>query len=294
MRHFLDIKDFSAQYLLDRLNLAVKIKQDKSKFAKILEGKTLAMIFQKPSLRTRVSFEIAMKQLGGEVLTLQQSDTHLGKGEPISDMAQVLSRMVDIVGIRCFGHEDLLEFAKYSKIPLINALTNHTHPCQIMAAMLTFMEKFGSLEGLKLTWVGDWNNVLNSYIEFAQIFGKIEFYIATPAKFKSKDFTAQQNIVWTESPIEAVTNADVVITDTWVSMGDIDGDIKKMELSDYQINSNLMKFAKKSAIFSHCLPAHRGEEVSAEVIDGQNSIIFDEAENRIHAQKAIILGCLGY
>ena len=299
MAHFIDLNELSKAQLNEIFKLAgdIKSRLKKGEIYSPLAGKQLAMIFEKPSTRTRTSFEVGMSQLGGNSVILNTENTQLGRGEEISDTAQVLSRYVDVMMIRCFAHKTLLDLAKHSQVPVINGLTDFSHPCQIMADIMTYQEHKGSIEGKIVAWTGDSNNVTTSWIHAA---GKLGFTlkIATPENLKPNDETLQvmkdsnSEIIWTSNPKEAVENADLVTTDTWVSMGDKDADEKCRILQDYQVNNDLMAFASKDAIFMHCLPAHRGDEVTEDVIDGPKSVVFDEAENRLHVQKAIIIWCL--
>ena len=262
-----------------------------------LAGKTMAMIFDRPSTRTRVSFDVAMRQLGGESITLTGQEMQLGRGETIADTARVLSRYVDAIMIRTLDHNMLTELAEHATIPVINGLTKLSHPCQIMADVLTFEEHRGKIEGAKVAWTGDANNVLTSWMHAADRF-KFELRVATPPELKP----AKALLDWIKEsgadihvgadPDEAVKGADCVVTDTWVSMGDKDGNRRHNLLKRYQVNERLMAKAKPDAIFMHCLPAHRGEEVTTEVMDGPQSVVFDEAENRLHAQKGILSWCL--
>lgn len=265
---------------------------------KPLEGKVLAMIFDKPSTRTRVSFDVGMRQLGGEAIMLTGTEMQLGRGETIADTARVLSRYVDAIMIRILSHEALLELAAHATVPVINGLTRRSHPCQVMADVMTFEEHRGSIEGRTVAWTGDDNNVLASWAHAAERF-KFRLNVATPPQLSPgkpmKDFirATKADIHLGHDPEAAVTGADCVVTDTWVSMGDKDGEHRHNLLKPYQVNSKLMSLAKPEAIFMHCLPAHRGEEVTDEVIDGPQSVVFDEAENRLHAQKGILAWCFG-
>ena len=293
-RDFIDIERVPARELRKILKLAVKLKKRNKD---LLKGKTLVSIFEKPSTRTRVSFEVGMNQLGGHVITMNSSETQIGRGETIDDTAKVLSRFVDIIMLRANTHESLLELAEHATVPVINGLTNFSHPCQIMADILTFEEHRGNINGKKIAWVGDGNNVLTSWIHAAAKFN-FALHIATPKKLApnqkvmEKAIKAGANIKIFESTSDCVKGVDCVITDTWVSMGDADAENRIKLLQDYQVNEKLMAHASPSAIFMHCLPAHRGEEVSSGVIDGKQSVVFDEAENRLHAQKAIMAWCL--
>ncbi|WP_374574656.1 ornithine carbamoyltransferase [Phenylobacterium sp.] len=260
--------------------------------------RVLAMIFQKNSTRTRFSFDAAIRQLGGSGIISTSADMQLGRGETIEDTAKVLSRMVDAVMIRANRHEDVEAFAEVATIPVINGLTDKSHPCQILADLQTFEEHRGSLEGRTIAWVGDGNNVCSSFIHAAPVFG-FKLNIAAPKKYYpdlsdlARAREAQGRIEVTEDPREAVRGADCVVADTWVSMGDADKDERMAALEPYQVDDKLMDLAAADGVFLHCLPAHRGEEVTESVIDGPRSLIWDEAENRIHAQKSILAWCLG-
>ena len=288
-----DIKE-DVSYIID---LAIKIKAGEIEDMP-LEGKTLAMIFQKSSTRTRVSFDVGMYQLGGRAIFLSSNDLQMGRGEPISDTAKVLSRFVDGIMIRAIEHEDVVELAKYSNVPVISGLTNLEHPCQALADMLTIKEHFGSFKGKKICFVGDGNNVCNSLLLIAPLLG-MDMSVACPEGYEpdenilkiSKYFAKDNNTEITiSSDINiALDNVDIVYTDVWVSMGDEAEKAKRLkDLKPYQVNKELMDIANDDAIFMHCLPAVRGQEVSADVIDGPQSVIYDEAENRLHAQKAIL------
>jgi ornithine carbamoyltransferase len=261
-------------------------------------GRTLAMIFEKNSTRTRFSFDAAMRQLGGDVIISTANDMQLGRGETIEDTARVLSRMVDAVMIRANRHADLEAFAAASAVPLVNGLSDRSHPCQILADILTLEEHRGPVAGKVLAWVGDGNNVCSTFIHAAPVFG-YELRIASPKQYRPSETDLlraaerQGRIVVTEDPRAAVDGADCVIADTWVSMGDTDRDARLAALGPYQVDAALMGLAKRDAVFLHDLPAHRGEEVTAEVIDGPQSLIWDEAENRLHAQKSILAWCFG-
>jgi len=262
------------------------------------DGCTLAMIFEKNSTRTRFSFDAAMRQLGGAVIISNAHEMQLGRGEPIEDTARVLSRMVDAVMIRANVHEDVERLALASSVPVINGLSDKGHPCQIMADVLTIEEHRGPIAGKTLAWVGDGNNVCASFIHAAPKLG-FKLRIASPAIYHpdlvdlARAAEQQAEVFTTEDPVEAVRGADVVITDTWVSMGDTDHDERLDALEPYQVDAALMRGAGSDAVFLHCLPAHRGEEVTDEVIDGPASLIWDEAENRLHAQKSILAWCFG-
>ena len=300
-RHFLDLTDFSNAELAHILALAKKMKAKRVKGAppvdRPLAGKYLGMIFDKPSTRTRVSFDVAMRELGGETIVLSGKEMQIGRGETIADTARVLSRFVDAIMIRILSHDDLVELAAHASVPVINGLTKVSHPCQIMADVLTFEEHRGPIAGRTAAWVGDANNVLASWVHAAARFG-FTINAATPAALAPDpaliDWARANNVAFniTRDPREAVKGADVVITDCWVSMGDKDEDFRRQTLAPYQVNTKLMGEAAKDAIFMHCLPAHRGEEVTDAVIDGPQSVVFDEAENRLHAQKAVLAWCL--
>lgn len=298
INHFIDIDRLNAAELRDIIELAKKLKQKRSEgieYAPLFE-KHLAMIFEKNSTRTRVSFEIGIKELGGDAVYLNSSDIQLGRGETVADTARVLSRYCDMIMLRANSHKSLLELAEYSQIPVINGLTDRSHPCQIMADIMAFEEAKGSIEGKTLAWVGDGNNVANSFIHGAVKFG-FKLNIACPKEYmisdKMKEYAEQGEVKITTNPAEAVQDADCIITDTWVSMGDTDKEERLEALKPYQVNAQLMGKAKPEAVFMHCLPAHRGEEVTAEVIDGSRSLVWEEAENRLHAQKAIMCWCMG-
>ncbi len=305
-KHFIDLDKIPAKELLAIVALAKKLKKEKSatKQAKLLPHKNLAMIFEKTSTRTRVSFEVGINQLGGHAIVMNKNDMQLGKGESVADTAKVLSRFVDAIMIRSNSHQTILELAKHSSVPVINALSDFSHPCQIIASILAIEEHVGKISGKKLAWFGDANNVLNSYIHAAKAFN-FELAIATPKEFDfcnleiKKAVKSGAKISHLSDAKKAAKNADVIITDTWFSMGDEaekDDAAKQRKinlLTPFQVNSDLMKLAKKSAIFTHCLPAYRGFEVTADVIDSKKSVVFDEAENRLHAQKAILLWAFG-
>jgi ornithine carbamoyltransferase len=258
----------------------------------IFAGKVLAMIFEKSSTRTRVSFEAGMAQLGGDSLFLSPTDTQLGRGEPIQDSARVISRMVDIVMIRTFGHDNIEQFAKYSAVPVINALTDQYHPCQLLADIQTFVEHRGSITGKTVAWIGDGNNMCNSWIN-AAIMLNFRLNIACPADYQPDSTLLEEagdSVLLTTDPVSAVTGADLVTTDVFTSMGqESEQDDRLSRFSRYQVNHDLMEHAEDNALFMHCLPAHRGEEVSAELLEDESvSVVWDEAENRLHAQKALM------
>ncbi|MGE4528732.1 MAG: ornithine carbamoyltransferase [Rhodospirillaceae bacterium] len=298
-RHFLDLADIDAGTLRRMINLAAHYRDGTAPEAlrHPLAGKTLAMIFEKPSTRTRVSFQVGMQQLGGEVVVLSHQDTQLGRGETIADAARVLSRYVDILMIRTFEPATLHELADHATVPVINGLTDETHPCQVMADIATFEQHLGPIEGKVVTWTGDGNNVAQSWIEAAPKFG-FEMRLACPeglepnAEIVAAARKAGGDIVLGSDPEALVEGADCVVTDTWLSMHDTDTDRSNL-LMPYQVNRRLMSRAKPTALFMHCLPAHRNEEVTDEVMDGPQSVVWDEAENRLHAQKAIMVWCMG-
>lgn len=303
-RDFLDFADFTALELHDLLALAIdlKEKQKQGQFYRPLAGKTLGLIFEKSSTRTRVSFEVAMFQLGGHALFLSSQDTQMGRGEPIADTAKVLSRYVDGVMIRTFGHQNVIEFARAATIPVINGLTDLHHPCQVLADILTLWEKKGTLKGLNVTYIGDGNNMANSWLIAAPKFG-INLRVATPPGYECDPQVVEQakglaklhgtELLLTNDPVSAVQNTDMIYTDVWASMGqEQEQKIREQHFAAYQVNAELVKHAKSDYLFMHCLPAHRGEEVTADVIDGPNSVIFDEAENRLHVQKAILVALM--
>ena len=306
MKNFINISDLSKNELRSIIDGAKKRKSERGKKANSqpdadqpIQGKTMIMFFAKPSTRTRISFDLAVKQLGGSSIILNEDEIHYGKGdETIKDTAKVLSQYADILMIRTDSHKDINEFKKYLDIPIINGLTNLSHPCQIMADILTFEESKGDIEGKIIAWLGDGNNVANSFIEAATKF-KFELRIACPKKYqpdKKIVATAKKNnckLLITEDPYKAAKDADCVMTDKWVSMSD-KGDKKKKKkiLKKYQVNKKIMKTAKSDAIFMHCLPASREEEVTSEVMDGKQSVVWLQAFNRIHAQKSIIEWCV--
>jgi len=298
MRHFIDLRDFSADTLQMMLDHAQAMKQARragTGHEQPLAGKTVAMIFEKPSTRTRVSFETGIVQLGGTPLVLSAQDLQLGRGESIEDTARVLSRYVDAIMIRCFDHNTVLLLAEYATVPVINALTNRSHPCQLMADLQTMIEYHGQLIGQSVAWLGDGNNVATSWVEAASLFGfqlrmACPHGYAPPAELLAWARANGGDIILTEDVAEAVDQVQTVVTDVWVSMGQ-EGGNQQQDLAAYQVNEDVMKQAAGDAIFMHCLPAKRGLEVSAAVIDGPQSAVFDEAENRLHAQKAILAWC---
>ncbi len=297
-RHFLDLAEIDASDLRDIVTRSGAMKAQKAAVQSQapLAGKTLAMIFERPSTRTRVSFEVAMRQLGGDVVVLRPEEMQLKRGETVADTARVLSRYVDAIMIRTGADHKLRELARHATVPVINGLTDHSHPCQVMADVMTYEEHRGSIAGRTIAWSGDGNNVCTSWIHAAQRFG-CKLRIAAPPPLAPRPETmawAAANgaqIIVTEEPSEAVRGADLVITDTWVSMGDENANRHNL-LRPYQVDSALMAQAAGDALFMHCLPAHRGEEVTAEVLDGPQSVALDEAENRLHVQKGILAWCM--
>jgi ornithine carbamoyltransferase len=295
-RHFLDLDQLDAGTLRHILELSGELKANGAA-ARRLEGKTLAMIFDKPSTRTRVSFEVAIKAMGGDAVVLNTREMQLGRGETIADTARVLSRYVDAIMIRTDAHAKLLELAEAATVPVINGLTDHSHPCQIMADVMTFEEHRGSIRDRTLAWTGDGNNVVTSLIHAAQRFD-FQLRLACPPELAPDpavlDWAAehQTRVRVMQDPRAAVEGADAVLTDVWVSMGDHEPERRRQLLGPYQVDAALMAEAAPDALFMHCLPAHRGEEVDAAVIDGERSVVFDQAENRLHAQKGILAWCL--
>ena len=297
LRHFLDLIDIPAKDLRQIIEVARAMKAERLGTDRPLAGKTLAMIFERPSTRTRVSFEVAMRQLGGDTILLTAEEMQLGRGETLADTARVLSRYIDAIMIRTLDTDALAELARNATVPVINGLTRRSHPCQVMADVMTFEERSGPIRGRTVAWTGDANNVLTSWMHAAERF-EFHLRVATPPELAPK----KPLIEWIKSsgaaidlgndPEEAVKGADCVVTDTWVSMGDRNGTRRHNLLKPYQVNGRLMARAKPDAIFMHCLPAHRGEEVTDEVMDGPQSVVFDEAENRLHAQKGILTWCL--
>ena len=299
-RHFLTLEDFTEDQLRGMLSVAntLKARLKAGDRPSLLPDKMLAMIFEKQSTRTRVSFDVGMRQLGGETMFLSGNDMQLAREETLQDTARVMSRYVDAIMIRILDHDDLLDLAGASSVPVINGLTRRAHPCQVMADIQTFEEHRGSIKGAKIAWVGDANNVLASWVHASKLFGN-SFAIACPDEYGpdqgllSDIKEAGANVTLGEDAEIAVKDADLIITDTWVSMGDTDVSDRRKTLKPYRVDTNLMRLADKDALFMHCLPAHRGDEVTDEVIDGPQSVVFDEAENRLHAQKAILCWCFG-
>jgi len=293
-RHYLQFKDFSrAEYE----HLFARTRWIKEKFKRYqrywpLEDRTLAMIFEKPSTRTRLSFEAGMHQLGGAAIYLYTRDTQLGRGEPVEDAGQVISRMCDLVMIRTFEQEILARFAASSRVPVINGLTNEYHPCQVLADIYTYVEHRGPIKGKTVAWIGDSNNVCNTWLQAAAVFD-FNLHVSTPPGYEVEPERAgiynDDNYESFADPLEAARGADLVTTDVWTSMGfEAENEERKRDFEDWQVDAEMMKAAKKNALFMHCLPAHRGEEVAAAVIDGPQSVVWDEAENRLHTQKALM------
>ena len=300
-KHFLDIDAFERPTLRQILNEAVAMKAGANPAARaheVLSGRTLAMIFDRPSTRTRVSFEVAMHQLGGDSIVLNSSDMQLERGESIADTGRVLSRYVDAIMLRTGPHENLTELAENATVPVINGLTQRSHPCQVMADVMTFEEHRGSIEGRTIAWVGDVNNVSASWMHAALKLG-FQLHMAVPEALARDSKLVEQvkggcgNVKLFTDPADAVMGAECVVTDVWVSMGDADAESRQKLLKPFQVNAGLMANASPEAIFMHCLPAHRGHEVTGDVIDGSQSVVFDEAENRLHIQKAILAWCIG-
>ncbi|MDC0169423.1 ornithine carbamoyltransferase [bacterium] len=289
-KHFLNLKEYGSTAVVDLVYGALELKKGSQQ--KNLNGKYLALIFEKSSTRTRLSFEVAMNQLGGRASFLSVSDLQLGRGEPISDTAKVISSMADGVVLRTIKHSTLEAFAESSTSPIINGLTNLSHPCQLLADMLTFIEHKGSLENKKVCWVGDFNNVCYSYIEAAEIFN-FNLTIVCPDEYKPKDIVLNSNVELTSSIDSGLKEADLVTTDVWVSMGDEkDSERRLSSFSNYQISPAVMDKAKNDVLFLHCLPAIRGQEISADMLDDPRSKVWEQAENRLHAQKSLLLALL--
>ena len=294
MPNFIDLKDLSRDQLLHIISLSIEWK--KQGHSKFMMDKHVVLIFEKPSLRTRISFEVGINQLGGMTYLLNEKEMQLGERETIEDTARVLERYADMVVIRCFGHDQIKKFSKVSNLPVINALTDFSHPCQVVADLITIKEHFGDLKNKKIAWFGDCNNVLQSWIE-ASVILDFELNIGCPKGIMPNLNTISwakkinKKIKINHNPLEVSEGADCVITDTWQSMGDQESISEKIFLP-FQVNKNIMRQAKDNAIFMHCLPAYRDKEVSLEVLEGKQSVVFDEAENRLHAQKAIMHFCL--
>ena len=294
LRHFLKLKDLSREEIEYLFTRSVWIKQQFKEYKPYhpLTDRTLAMVFEKSSTRTRVSFEAGMYQMGGSVITLNRQDSQLGRGEPIEDVARVISRMVDIVMIRTFEQSIIERFAEYSRVPVINGLTNEYHPCQILADIFTFIEHRGSIAGKTVAWIGDSNNMCNTWLQAAEMLG-FKVHVATPPGYEIKAdeaglLNADHYREFTD-PNEAVKGAHLVTTDVWTSMGfEAETEERKKDFVDFCVDADMMARAAPDALFMHCLPAHRGEEVAAEVLEGKQSVVWDEAENRMHVQKALM------
>ena len=295
MMHLISVSDLTHEEIYELLDLAARIKERRGHYTDALKDMSLAMIFEKPSTRTRVSFEVAMTELGGHALYLNYADLQLGRSETICDTASVLSRYVHVIMARVYRHETVRELARCADIPVINALSDMEHPCQLLADLLTIRERKGDLKDLRIAWIGDGNNVCNSLILGSAITG-MNLSVACPAGYEpDAGMVARANelgsgVLITNDPIEAASGADVLYTDVWVSMGDEKEEEKRLrDFSGFQINSDLLGHAKSDCIVLHCLPAHRGQEISAEVLDGEHSVVMDQAENRLHAQKALLM-----
>ena len=289
-KHFLTLLDIPKEEIKNLIHRAIELKKmtKENIVYTPLQNKTLALLFDKSSTRTRVSFEVGMTHFGGNTLFLSPRDTQLGRGEPIEDTAKVISSMVDCVVIRTHDHDDVVKFSSKSSVPVINGLTELVHPCQLLADVMTYVEINGDITGKKVAWIGDANNMCNSYINASMQFD-FNLSIATPEKYIPSLYQDNKNITLTHDPLEAAKDADLIVTDVWASMGQEDEeDERKKIFKSLQVNKNVMNVANKNAIFMHCLPAHRGEEVTSEVLDSKSSVVWQEAENRLHAQKALL------
>jgi len=290
LRHFLQFKDLSRE---EHEHLFARTRSIKDRFKRYerywpLEDRTLAMIFEKQSTRTRLSFEAGMHQLGGAAIFLSTRDSQLGRGEPVEDAAQVVSRMCDVVMIRTFEQDIIERFARHSRVPVINGLTNEYHPCQILADVYTYVDHRGPIRGRTVAWIGDSNNVCNTWLQAAALFD-FKLNISTPPGYEVESERINKNCATFTDPMEAARRADLVTTDVWTSMGfESENEERRRDFQAWQVDAEMMRVAKKEALFMHCLPAHRGEEVAAEVIDGPQSVVWDEAENRLHTQKALL------
>ena len=303
MRHYLQFKDLSAEeydYLLGRATIIKKRFKNYEKYTPLFD-RTLAMIFEKASTRTRVSFEAGMYQMGGSVVNLTSGDSQLGRAEPIEDSARVISRMVDVVMIRTFEHTKIEAFAAHSRVPVINGLTNEYHPCQILADVFTFIEHRGSIRGKVVAWVGDGNNMANTWLQAADVLG-FTLHVSTPSGYeidaKVAGVSNQACVKVFDNPMDACRGAHLVTTDVWTSMGyEAENEARQKAFADWRVDRDMLAVAQPDVLFMHCLPAHRGEEVDADVIDGPHSVVWDEAENRMHVQKALmeylLLGRIG-
>lgn len=290
-RHFISLLDLSSAEARHLISRAIELKNNQNPDFQPLKGRVLAMIFEKSSTRTRISFATGMTHFGGSALFLSSRDTQLNRGEPLADSAKVISSMVDCVMLRTFLHETVTNFAKHSTVPVINGLTEQLHPCQLLADMQTYFEHRGDIEGKTVTWIGDGNNMCHSYINAARVFN-FQLNIACPPAYQPNQKivkAAAKHLSFFSTSKQAAKNSDFIVTDTWVSMGQESGQQKReIAFKDYQVNTAIMEIANADALFTHCLPAHRGAEVSAKVIDGTQSIVFEAAENRLHAQKALL------
>ena len=295
IKHFLELNQIDAKELRGIIDLSKSYKQGITSGQDTLKGKTLGLIFEKPSTRTRVSFEIAMYQLGGNVSILEHEKTHLGRGETISDTAKVLSRYIDVIVYRTSSAEKLYELAKHSSVPVINGLNDETHPCQLIADIMTFEEKISIITNKVVTWCGDFNNVCRTWVQASSIFN-FELHLACPKQLISKNDMDKidkiKNVKIFDSALDGCKNTDCIMTDTWFSMGQKVSERKRRLLKPFQVNKKLISVSKKNSIFMHCLPAHRGEEIDKNILEHPNSVIWDEAENRLHTQKAILNWCL--
>ena len=295
IKHFLELNQIDAKELRSIIDLSKSYKQGITSGQDTLKGKTLGLIFEKPSTRTRVSFEIAMYQLGGNVTILEHEKTHLGRGETISDTAKVLSRYIDVIVYRTSSAERLYELAKHSSVPVINGLNEETHPCQLIADIMTFEEKISIITNKVVTWCGDFNNVCRTWVQASSIFN-FELHLACPKQLISKNDMDKigklKNVKIFDSALDGCKNTDCIMTDTWFSMGQKVSERKRRLLKPFQVNKKLISVSKKNSIFMHCLPAHRGEEIDKDILEHPNSVIWDEAENRLHTQKAILNWCL--
>ena len=295
IKHFLELNQIDARELRGIIDLSKSYKQGITSGQDTLKGKTLGLIFEKPSTRTRVSFEIAMYQLGGNVTILEHEKTHLGRGETISDTAKVLSRYIDVIVYRTSSAEKLYELAKHSSVPVINGLNDETHPCQLIADIMTFEEKISIITNKVVTWCGDFNNVCRTWVQASSIFN-FELHLACPKQLISKNDMDKigkiKNVKIFDSALDGCKNTDCIMTDTWFSMGQKVSERKRRLLKPFQVNKKLISVSKKNSIFMHCLPAHRGEEIDKNILEHPNSVIWDEAENRLHTQKAILSWCL--